>query len=88
MCDTMVALPGCTGDGSLLFAKNSDREPNEPHIIVRVPRRRFKAGESVKCTYISIDNIAEGELLTNEVILFKPSWIWGAEMGVNEKGFI
>jgi len=32
MCDTMVALPCCTGDGSLLFAKNSDREPNEPHV--------------------------------------------------------
>lgn len=88
MCDTMVALPGCTNDGSLLFAKNSDREPNESHIIVRVPRHRIESGESIKCTYISFVNNGEKELMTNECILFKPSWIWGAEMGVNEKGLV
>ena len=88
MCDTMVALPGCTGDGSLLFAKNSDREPNEPHIIVCVPSRRVEAGDSIKCTYISVENSPSEDLLTNAAILFKPSWIWGAEMGVNEKGLV
>lgn len=88
MCDTMVALPGCTSDGSLLFAKNSDREPNEPHIIVRVPSRRIEAGDKIKCTYISIDNNMSEALMTNEAILFKPSWIWGAEMGVNKKGLV
>lgn len=88
MCDTMAALPGCTADGSVLFAKNSDREPNEPHIIIKVPSRRIKPGESIKCTYISIVNSEEKELVTNEAILFKPSWIWGAEMGVNDKGVV
>lgn len=88
MCDTMVALPGCTSDGSLLFAKNSDREPNEPHIIIKVTRRRVEKRDRIKCTYISIDNIEGKELLTNETILFKPSWMWGAEMGVNEKGLV
>lgn len=88
MCDTMVALPGSTRDGSLLFAKNSDREPNEPHIILRVPSHRLQAGEVIKCTYISVENSGEEDLVTNETILFKPSWIWGAEMGVNEKGLV
>lgn len=88
MCDTMVALPCCTSDGSMLFAKNSDREPNEPHIIVRVPRRRIESGDSIKCTYISVGNAVGKDLLTNETMLFKPGWIWGAEMGVNEKGLI
>ena len=88
MCDTMVALPCCTKDGSVLFAKNSDREPNEPHIIVRVPGRRIKAEESIKCTYITVCHSTDKELKTNETILFKPSWIWGAEMGVNEKGLV
>lgn len=88
MCDTMAVMPGYTRDGSLLFAKNSDREPNEPHIMVRVPRRRLKAGDSISCTYISVVNHEEKELLTNSAILFKPSWIWGAEMGVNEKGLV
>jgi len=36
----------------------------------------------LKCTYIEIPQ-AE---YTREVILCKPSWIWGAEMGVNEAG--
>ena len=30
MCDTMVALGNSTKDGVTLFAKNSDRQPNEP----------------------------------------------------------
>ncbi len=88
MCDTMVVLPHCSGDGSLLFAKNSDREPNEPHIIVRVPRRKIEAGEKINCTYISVDNSGSSGKYSNEAILFKPSWIWGAEMGVNEKGVV
>ena len=29
MCDTFVALPSHTASGNLIFAKNSDREPNE-----------------------------------------------------------
>ena len=34
----------------------------------------------VRCTYISIPQTGE----TREMILYKPSWIWGAEMGVND----
>lgn len=29
MCDTLVALPHKTEKGNLIFAKNSDREPEE-----------------------------------------------------------
>ncbi|MEW5786132.1 MAG: peptidase U34 [Bacillota bacterium] len=82
MCDTMVALGNSTGDGSVLFAKNSDRQPNEPLITIRNPRKRYQKGEKVKCTYIEIDQAEE----TYEVLLLKPSWIWGAEMGCNEFG--
>ena len=28
-CDTVIALPCATKDGSTIFAKNSDRDPNE-----------------------------------------------------------
>ncbi|MGE5422751.1 MAG: C69 family dipeptidase [Ignavibacteriales bacterium] len=82
MCDTMVALGKSTKDGTVLFAKNSDRQPNEPHIMVRVPAKRFKPGEKVKCTYIEV----EQSEATFEVLLLKPSWIWGCEMGFNEHG--
>ncbi|HSW36498.1 MAG TPA: hypothetical protein VLH18_07840 [Candidatus Limnocylindrales bacterium] len=82
MCDTMVALGNSTQDGSVIFAKNSDRQPNEPLLTIRVPRRKYAVGAKLKCTYIEIDQVEE----TFEVLLLKPSWMWGAEMGANEFG--
>jgi dipeptidase len=82
MCDTMVALGNSTKDGITLFAKNSDRQPNEPHLLIRVPRKNHPENTKVKCTYIEIDQVP----LTYEVLLLKPSWMWGCEMGANEFG--
>lgn len=85
MCDTMVALGNSTRDGSVLFAKNSDRQPNEPHLVIHVPRRKYDLTgreKELKVTYISIPQVDE----TYEVLLLKPSWIWGCEMGANEFG--
>lgn len=82
MCDTMVALSNATADGSVVFAKNSDRQPNEPLVVIREPRKRHPQGARVKCTYIEIDQVEE----TYAVLLLKPSWMWGAEMGGNEFG--
>ncbi|MCJ7806469.1 MAG: C69 family dipeptidase, partial [Clostridia bacterium] len=82
MCDTMVALGNSTKDGSVVFAKNSDRNPNEPQLTIRVPRKQHTPGGKLKCTYIEIDQVEE----TYAVLLLKPSWMWGAEMGGNEFG--
>ena len=82
MCDTMVALGHTTRDGNVLFAKNSDRQPNEIHVMVRVPGQHFQPGSKVKCTFIEIDQSDK----TYEVFLLKPAWIWGCEMGGNEFG--
>ncbi len=82
MCDTFVALSNATRDGSVIFAKNSDRDPNEAHELLMIPHATHPAGSEVKCTYISLPQIAE----THAVLLSKPFWIWGAEMGVNEHG--
>jgi len=84
MCDTLVALGNSTHDGSVIFAKNSDRQPNEPHIMVRIPRRKHDpgSGKYLKATYIEIPQVEE----TFDVVLLKPSWIWGCEMGWNEYG--
>lgn len=82
MCDTMVALGNSTQDGSVLFAKNSDRDPNEAHEIVIIPAANHAAGSMVKCTYIEIPQVEQ----TYQVLLSKPFWIWGAEMGSNEFG--
>ncbi len=82
MCDTLVAVGTATADGVTLLAKNSDREPNEAHWLVRIPRAEHRADEMVKCTYIEIPQMPE----TYEVLLAKPFWLWGCEMGANECG--
>ncbi len=82
MCDTMVAVGSATVDGSVILAKNSDREPNEAHVLVHLPRQKHPPQSMVKCTYIEIPQVEE----TYEVFLAKPFWIWGCEMGTNEYG--
>lgn len=82
MCDTMVATPEVTLDGVMLFAKNSDREPNEAQYLLQVPAESHLPGSQVQCTYITIPQVEH----THAVLLSKPFWIWGAEMGVNEHG--
>ncbi len=81
MCDTFIALSSVTKSNSVIFGKNSDREPNEAQAIVRYPRMKH-IEETLRCTYIDIPQVEE----TFEVILSKPFWMWGAEMGVNEYG--
>jgi len=84
MCDTLVAMPSETAGGAVLFGKNSDREPNEAHHLLIVPAADHPEGSMVRCTYRSIPQAAH----TCAVLLAKPSWIWGAEMGTNEHGVV
>lgn len=81
MCDTAVATPSATRDSVTLFGKNSDREPNEAHEVIRVPAEEYDE-PTVSCTYIDVPQVER----TNAVLLSKPFWIWGAEMGANEHG--
>lgn len=82
MCDTLVATTEVTSDHIVMLAKNSDREPNEAQHLLRVPAADYPAGARVRCTYIEIPQVAH----TYAVLLSKPYWMWGAEMGVNEMG--
>ncbi len=84
MCDTFVVLPSSTSDGTVIFGKNSDREPNEAQALELHGARRFPPGTKVKCTYIEIPQVRE----TLAVLLCRPFWMWGAEMGANEKGVV
>ncbi len=79
MCDNLIALPILTESGKTIFAKNSDREPNEAQSIVHLPPTKTTT-PFVQCTYIRIPQVAE----TYEAIISKPFWSWGAEMGVNK----
>jgi len=84
MCDTFVLLPDFTENGKFYFAKNSDRDPNEAHEVAIIPRKEDLEDDLLQCTYISIPQVKH----TNKMILSKPVWIWGAEMGVNEHGVV
>ncbi len=81
-CDSLVALGNATADGSVLFAKNSDRPARECQPLALLPATRHAAGESVRCQYIEIPQVET----TLRVLGSRPFWLWGLEHGVNEAG--
>lgn len=81
-CDSLVALGNSTADGSVVFAKNSDRPANECQPLTLLPRQAHAAGSSLRCTYIEIPQSSE----TARVLGSRPYWCWGFEHGVNEHG--
>ena len=82
MCDSMVASADMARDGYTIFAKASDRACNEAQYFVYVPAADHAPGQKVRCTLIEIEQATH----TNAVMLSKPSWVWGCEIGVNEYG--
>ncbi len=80
MCDTLVTL----GEEGVLFGKNSDREPNEAQVLEWHPAAAHLEGARLRCTHIEISEVAR----THAVVLSRPWWMWGAEMGANEHGVV
>jgi len=83
-CDTLVLLPSASTGLPPCFGKNSDRPSDEEHEVVFLPACRHSAGSSVKCTYIEVPQVE----YTLSVVLSKPRWLWGCEMGANERGVV
>lgn len=96
MCDTLVSVPATLTSvlslagtttldlsdfPSVLFAKNSDREPDEAQVIVSYPGGPTR-GRTVQTSHIEIPQVPE----TQPVLLSRPFQFWGAEMGVNAAG--
>ena len=76
VCDTI----GIVGE-SALFAKNSDRSPNEPQVVEYIPAARHSE-KNLKTTYVTVEQVPE----TRALLLSRPVWLWGGEMGVNDRG--
>src|SRR5258708_5023653 len=84
MCDTIAAPPGTTASAGMLFGKNSDRQRNEAHVVEQVAGAFHRADARVRCTYIDVPQARK----THAVLLCRPFWMWGAEMGANEHGVV
>ncbi len=80
MCDSLVTIT----DQGVLFAKNSDRDPNESQPLTWVPAADHRPGDRLACTWIDIPQVSH----THAVLLSRPWWMWGAEMGTNEYGVV
>ncbi|MEM2920683.1 MAG: carcinine hydrolase/isopenicillin-N N-acyltransferase family protein, partial [Candidatus Bathyarchaeia archaeon] len=83
MCDILVATSEATENGEMIFAKNSDRDPNEAQVLEFVPRRASNE-TVVKMTYTEFPQAEE----SYAILLSRPWWMWGAEMGANEYGLV
>lgn len=80
VCDLVCALPVATG-GVTLFAKNSDRPPEEVQVVEWLPPRIDAA--TTRATHIELP-AHDGPTLG--IVGSRPAWGWGLEHGVNERG--
>ncbi len=75
MCDTLCVR---TND-SMVFAKNSDRPPEESQVVCA--HRARPAGATLHTQYLEIADRGAYALVGSH-----PTWLWGLEHGVNEHG--
>ncbi|XP_061179878.1 secernin-2-like [Saccostrea echinata] len=82
MADCFLVLPPLTRDKAVILGKNSQRPATEVQEVIYKTAKINSDGAKVQCTYIEVDQVKK----TNAVIISKPAWMWGAEMGSNDQG--
>lgn len=78
MCDTFAVV----GPQGVVFGKNSDRDPNEAQRLEWLPAREYADATMLQCTWTRIPQARRSHAL----VLSRPYWMWGGEMGANEHG--
>ena len=63
----------------MVFAKNSDRPPDESQVLLAHGARH--AGGTLRTQYLDIPDAGASALIGSH-----PTWLWGAEHGLNEHG--
>jgi hypothetical protein len=76
MCDTFHLPSG----GQQFFGKNSDRNPNEVQVVRLIARRNPSGSAVVGGRRLGVPDAGYA------MVLSCPTWMEGAEMGINEKG--
>jgi dipeptidase len=64
----------------MVFAKNSDRPPDEAQVLLAHPARAA-GSRQLDTQYLRIDDPGAAALVASH-----PTWLWGAEHGLNEHG--
>lgn len=83
-CDTMVVYKDFAEYGQNILAKNSDRPTGEPQPLCFYKGQEYEEGAVLQTTHLAIPQAQK----TYSVVGSRPYWIWGFEMGYNEKGLI
>ena len=83
-CDTMLINRSCSSYGENILAKNSDRPTGEPQPLCFYVGKEYSADDVVQTTNMVIPQVRR----TYSVVGSRPYWIWGFEMGYNEKGVV
>lgn len=83
-CDTIAVAAAFSKNKKNLFAKNSDRPTGEPQPLCFYPGAEYEDGATLTVTHQTIPQVKK----TYAVVGSRPYWIWGFEMGYNEKGLV
>lgn len=83
-CDTMAVCAAHSVYGQNVLAKNSDRPTGEPQPLCYYKGKEYGDGATVTMTHLTIPQVKK----TYAVVGARPYWLWGFEMGYNEKGLM
>lgn len=81
-CDTFALGKDYFTGHQTFLCKNSDRPLGEAQPLLFAAAADHAPGETLRCTHLTLPQAEH----TYAVLGSKPYWIWGFEMGANEKG--